>query len=123
MRNSLLPSDDELPTWLHTVLLLLVVSPFAGFLFWVGLAAIFSGYMEPIGGPDVGQTFFANSPLHGAAARWAGLTLLAFGSSFVAIAYKFSRLAGDTRLAQGLPWGLLAFSCVMLIFVNRVFVV
>ena len=123
MRNSLLPSDDELPTWLHTVLIFLVVSPFAGFLFWFGLSALVSGYMEPIGGPDVGQTFFGNSPLQGVAARWAGLTLIVLGASFVAIAYRFSRLAGDGSWPRRLPWALLALSCLMLFLANRVFVV
>ena len=41
MRTSLFPSDESLPTWLHTLLLIIVVSPFAGWLFWFGLGAAF----------------------------------------------------------------------------------
>lgn len=113
MRPSLFPSDDALPTWLHTLLLVLVVSPFAGFLFWFGIGAIATAHLDPLSGPEFGQLFFGSSPLQGKAARVAGLSLLAFGGSFVAIAFKFSRLAGESRFSRLLPWVLLAISVLL----------
>ncbi|MCQ9375691.1 MULTISPECIES: hypothetical protein [unclassified Methyloversatilis] len=110
---SLFPSDEELPTWLHTLLLILVVLPFAGFLFWFGVSAIASAQLDPLSGPEFGQFFFGSSPLQGKAARVAGFSLLAFGSSFIAIAFRFSRLAGESHFSRRLPWILLVISVML----------
>jgi len=110
MQYSLFPSDEALPTWLHTLLLILIVSPFSGFLFWFGVSAIAAAHLDPLSGPEFGQFFLGPSPLEGKAARVAGVSLIAFGGSFVAIAFKFSRLAGENRLPRLLPWILLAIS-------------
>lgn len=110
MQPSLFPSDDGLPTWLHTVLLVIVVSPFAGFLFWFGVSAIYAGQLEPLSGPEFGQYFFGSSTLEGKPARIAGLSLVMLGSSFLAIAYRFSRLANEGKFPRCAPWVLLAVS-------------
>lgn len=110
MQPSLLPSDDELPDWLHTALLVIVVSPFAGFLFWFGVIAMYAGQLEPLSGPEFGQYFFGPETLHGKPARIAGLSLIALGSAFLAIAYRFSRHCSGSTVSRALPWVLLAAS-------------
>ena len=119
MNHSFLPSDDELPTWLHTALLILVVSPFAVPLVWLGLGAIASGHLEPLSGPDMGQTFFGPLPLDGKPARVAGLSLLLFGAYFATLAWRFSRFADASTSARWLPWVLLAASIAVSIGVGR----
>lgn len=113
MRPSLFPSDDELPTWLHSLLLALVSLPFSGFLLWFGCGALFSGRLEPVEGPDFGQFFFGPTALAGKAARIAGLSLIAAGASFLAIAYRFSRFSDEGLRARLLPWILLAVSVML----------
>ncbi|WP_428827327.1 hypothetical protein ACLIKD_04410 [Azonexus sp. IMCC34842] len=120
MQPSLFPSDEALPTWLHTLLLILIVSPFAGFLFWFGVSAITSAHLDPLSGPEFGQFFFGPSPLEGKAARVAGVSLIAFGGSFMAIAFRFSRLAGDNRLPRLLPWILLAISQILSLWAKSI---
>ena len=106
MPPSLFPSDDNLPTWLHSLLLFGIVSPFAGFLIWHGILAIASAQLEPLLGPD-GEFFFGSKTLFGLAARMAGLSFLILASSFLAIAFRFSRFAQGSVTARVLPWGLL----------------
>lgn len=120
MRPSLFPADDELPTWLHTLLLILVVSPFAGFLLWFGIGAIASAHLDPLSGPEFGQYFFGDSPLQGKAARVAGLSLVAFGASFLAIAFRFSRMSGESPSSRLLPWALLAVSVILSFWVRAI---
>jgi hypothetical protein len=119
MRPSLFPSDDALPTWLHTTLLFLIVSPFAGFLLLHGLGALATGILEPLNGPDAGQFFFGPETLHGGAARLAGVSLLSLGGAFIAVALRFSRL-GFPRVPVRfiLPWALLAISVGLSFAVN-----
>jgi hypothetical protein len=118
VQPSLFPSDDELPTWLHTMLLILIVSPFSAYLFWFGVSAITTGHLDPLSGPEFGQFFFGPSPLQGKAARVAGFSLIAFGGSFLAIAFKFSRLAQENKLSRLLPWILLAISEILSLWVK-----
>lgn len=120
MRHSLFPSDEELPTWLHTTLLILVISPFAGFLYWFGIGAILTGQLEPLSGPDFGQYFFGPTHLHGKAARVAGISLITLGCSFLAIAYRFSRMANESRFSSFLPWILLALSQILSLWVKSI---
>lgn len=120
MRPSLFPSDEELPTWLHTLLLVLIVSPFAVFLFWFGISAMVTAQLDPLSGPEFGQFFFGPSPLQGKAARVAGFSLVAFGGSFVGIAFKFSRLADESRISRLLPWILLAISVMLSLWVRAI---
>ncbi|MGV3583297.1 MAG: hypothetical protein ACO1N8_13425 [Methylophilus sp.] len=109
MRHSLFPSDESLPTWLHTLLLFLIVSPFFIFLFMQGISAIASGHLEPLSGPEFGQFFFGNVTLVGKAARIAGVSLIVLGFGFVALAVQFSRLAIAELVAHiWLPWVLIA---------------
>jgi hypothetical protein len=118
MPNSLFPSDEQLPTWLHTVLLVLVVSPFAVFLLWCGLGAVISGHLEPLSGPEPGQFFFGALSLQGSAARVAGLSLLTLGGAFLAIAFRFSRWSGDTTASRIMPWLLLGVSVALSLWVK-----
>lgn len=110
MKHALFPADETLPTWLHTLLLLLVVSPFALFLFWHGVHAITSAQLEPLSGPEFGQFFFGSLPLHGKAARVAGCSLVALGGAFVAMAVQFSRLRQGHSFFRWVPWLLVALS-------------
>lgn len=114
MPPSLFPSDEALPTWLHTALCLAVVAPFAGFLFWFGLVAIATATLEPLAGPDVGQYFFGTTPLHGREARLAGATLLLLGTAFLALGLSFTRFAEDRPIPRLIPWTLLLFSLLAL---------
>ena len=110
MQRSVFPSDDSLPTWLHTTLLILVVSPFSVFLFWTGVHAIGTKHLEPLSGPDLGQFFFGPLPLEGKAATVAGLSLVVLGCAFGALAAQFSRLAPGNVVVRWLPWVLIAAS-------------
>ena len=57
MRRSLFPSDDSLPTWLHTFACFFVVSWFGVPLLWWGAEAIHTRYLPPLSGPELGQYF------------------------------------------------------------------
>jgi hypothetical protein len=117
MRHSLFPSDESLPTWLHTLLLLLVVSPFSAFLLWRGVHAVTTAQMEPLSGPDFGEFFFGAAAIHGKAARVAGVSLILLGCAFVALAFNYSRLAQGNKVLRLLPWVLVAMSVAMLFWV------
>ena len=117
MRHSLFPSNESLPTWLHTLLLLLVVSPFSGFLLWRGVHAVTTAHMEPLSGPDFGQFFFGPAAIHGKAARVAGVSLILLGCAFVALALNYSRLAQGNKVLRLLPWALVAISVTLLFWV------
>lgn len=108
MRQSLFPSDDALPTWLHTLLLCLIVSPFFGFLCWHGVSAIATAQLAPLSGPEFGQYFFGDVTLVGKAAKIAGVSLIVLGCGFLALAIQFSRLAVAQVVARTLlPWVLI----------------
>jgi hypothetical protein len=110
MPPSLFPSDDELPTWLHTTLCIAIVSPFAVFLLWFGIAAIVTGHLEPLSGPEPGQYFFGESAIDGAAARWAGVALTLLGTTFLSLGVSFTRYAAGRRMLRIIPWLLLIAS-------------
>ena len=79
------------------------------FLFFQGISAIASGYLDPLSGPELGQYFFGNVALVGKAAKLAGVSLIVLGFGFVALAVQFSRLAIAKLLARTLlPWVLIA---------------
>lgn len=107
---SLFPADEELPTWLHTALLLLVVLPFALPLAWLGIEAVATGHLEPVSGPEFGQYFFGRVTLHGLPARLGGVSLIVLAAAFLAIAFRFSRFADGDGWRRILPWALLAVS-------------
>ncbi|MEQ1527851.1 MAG: hypothetical protein ABL925_00940 [Methylococcales bacterium] len=117
MRPSLFPSDDSLPTWLHTLLLILIVTPFSAPLFYSGVNAIVDGYLQPLNGPEFGQFFFGPEPLQGKAARIAGLALLILSLAYVAIAARFSRLVYGA-VVRRLPWLLLALYVLLSLWVS-----
>lgn len=120
MRPSLFPSDKELPTWLHTLLLILIVSPFSGYLFWLGINAIYTAHLDPVSGPDFGQFFFGSLALQGTAARVAGFSLVTAGGYFAAIAFQFSRLTSESKFSCLLPWILLAISQILSLWVKSI---
>ncbi len=110
MPPSLFPSDDELPTWLHTTLCIAVVSPFAVFLLCFGIAAIVTGHLEPLSGPELGQYFFGESAIDGTDARWAGVALTLLGTTFLSLGVSFTRYAAGRRVLCIIPWFLLIAS-------------
>ena len=110
MRRSLFPEDDALPTWLHTLALFVVVSPFGAPLVWIGVKAIVWRHLEPVSGPEFGQYLFGPAALDGHDAVWAGLSLSGFGLSFFALAIRFMRAARERRTLRVLPWVLIAAS-------------
>ncbi len=116
-RPSLFPTDEALPTWLHTTLCILVAAPFSGFFLWDGFGALFTGHMEPIPGPEIGQYFFGEVALNGRSARLAGLTFVLIGLSQLALGFSFTRHAEGRPRWRLLPWVLLAVS---LVFWTRV---
>ena len=118
MRHSLFPSDESLPTWLHTTLLLLTVLPFSVFLFWNGISAINTAHLEPLGGPELGQFFFGNVAIFGKAARMAGVSLILLSCAFIALAFNYSRLEYGSKILHLVPWVLLAVYIVMSFWVK-----
>lgn len=92
--------DDELPTWLHTTIALLVVSPFALLFIVPGIGAIRNSVLEPLMGPDFGFFLFGDQTLHDQAARVAGWSLLAGGLSFFGIGIGFCRWAQDNAVIR-----------------------
>jgi hypothetical protein len=119
VRRSLFPSDESLPTWLHTLLCILVVSPFAGFLLWHGVHAIATAHLEPLSGPSLGQLFFGPVAINGKAAKVAGVSLIALGCAFVAFGFSYSRLVQGNKFLRLLPWVLLAAYIAISIWVKK----
>jgi hypothetical protein len=102
------PKDEELATWAHTMVLILVVAPFAGFLLWPGLRAITTGVLPPMSGPEFGQWVFGNRELLGGDAVLAGSALCGLGFATLAVAAGYSRWAVRVRLLRALGWVLMA---------------
>lgn len=84
-------SDEELPTWLHTTLTMLIVSPFALMLAVPGAGAIHDAVLEPMMGTDFGVWMVGNQTLHGPLALQAGWSLVALGLSFIGMGAWFCR--------------------------------
>ncbi len=119
MRRSLFPSDDSLPTWLHTLACLFVASFFGVPLLWWGVEAIHLRHLEPLSGPELGQYFFGSSALDGKAAVKAGWSLMLSGAFFLALGVRYTR-AGELRpVLRYLPWVLLAVSTLIAISVTH----
>lgn len=118
MRHSFFPSDDSLPTWLHTLLLLLIVSPFSVFLLWVGADAIATAHLEPLEGPDFREFFFGPTAINGTAAKVAGGSLIVLGCAFAALTFNYSRFAHMNRFLRLLPWILVAIHIAMSFWVQ-----
>ena len=96
-------SDEDLPTWLHTALTLLIASSLALLLIVPGVGAIRDSVLEPITGPELGQLFFGAHTLHDHAARLAGWSLVMLGLSFFGIGVGFCRSAhGNSAIRIGL---------------------
>lgn len=121
MKHSLFPSDESLPTWIHTLLLLTIVSPFFIFLFLQGIIAIASEHLQPLSGPEFGQFFFGNVTLVGRPAKIAGISLIVLGFGFVALAVQFSRFAiAEFVTRTFLPWIFIAVHLVLAFWVKSI---
>lgn len=105
--------DDELPDWLHTLLLAILVSPPVIWLFWFGFSALFIGRLEPLPGPDFGQYFFGPNALLGKPARIAGISLITLGFAYLTVAARFSRFAAERKRWRLLPWLLLGVAILL----------
>jgi hypothetical protein len=110
--------DDDLPTWAHTLLLFLIVSPFALPLIWLGLQGIHTHHLEPVMGPDFGVWLVGPKPVDGRAAVLEGLKLILLGCGFLAIAAAFSRFAEDRPGLRRLPWILLGVFVVLTFWIK-----
>lgn len=104
MRPSLFPSDDALPTWLHTALCIGICLPFTLTLWWAAFDALASGQLEPLGGPSFGQYFFGPQTLYGRAATRGAVALLLLGTAFLTLGLSFSRHAAEHPILKKLPW-------------------
>lgn len=114
--KSLLPNDEQLPDWLHTTLLLGLVSVFGLPLIWAGGRALFTGVLLPISGPDFGTWLIGPSTLHGLAAKVGGLALVVLGSVFMMLGLAWSRWAAERRWLKVAPWGLLAIAVLLMVW-------
>lgn len=112
--------DHELPDWLHTLLLAILVSPPVIWLFWFGFSALFSGRLEPLPGPDFGQYFFGPNALLGKPARIAGISLITLGLAYLTIAARFSRFADERKRWRLLPWLLLGVAILLAKLVKHI---
>ena len=112
--------DEDLPTWAHTALLVLVVAPFAGFLIWPGVRAVTTGVLPPMSGPEFGQWMFGNQELRGQHAVLAGYALCGLGLALLSVAAAYSRWAQHHRLLRVSPWGFLTCALVFYSYVLRV---
>lgn len=110
---SFFPSDDALPTWLHTLACFGVVAVFGAPLIWWGVEAIYLRHLEPLSGPEIGQYFFGPAALQGRAAVRAGWSLVAFGACFFALGAGHTRAGKNMAVLRLLPWALLAVSAVL----------
>ena len=89
--------DENLPTWLHTSLTMLIASLFALFLIWPGIQAIITQDLPPFYGPELGQLWFGNQTLKGYAAIWGGCLLILNGVSFLLVGLAFTKWAEKNR--------------------------
>ena len=112
--------DDDLPTWAHTALLMIVVSPFALLLIWPGSRAVATGVLLPMMGPEFGQWMFGHQELRGHHAVLAGWVLISLGVTFFALGASFSRWAQERLLMRTLPWVLLIFDLVFYSYMLQV---
>jgi len=111
--KSRLPQDEDLPTWAHTALLVLIAAPFAGLLIWPGVTAVASGVLPPISGPEFGQWMFGNRELRGHHAVLAGSALCGLGLAILLLAAAYSRWAQHHPMLRIFPWVFLACAVVL----------
>jgi hypothetical protein len=101
-------SDDSLPTWLHTLLCLILGMPFALPLLFYGCKAFSTQHLEPLSRPEFGQYFFGPNAISGAPAQIAGVAFVPYGFAFLSLSVAFTRHAEERVLLRRLPWVLLA---------------
>ena len=112
--------DDDLPTWAHTALLMIVVSPLALLLIWPGSRAVATGVLVPMTGPEFGQWMFGQQELRGGHAVLAGWVMICLGVTFLALGASFSRWAQERMLMRALPWVLVILDMGFYSYVLRV---
>ena len=108
-----MPSDESLPTWLHTLLCFGIVMPFGLPLIFHGVQAMLTKHLEPLSGPEFGQYFFGPNVIVGTSAQVAGVALVLYGLTFLSLALAFTRYAEERVLLRRLPWVLLALGTVV----------
>lgn len=101
-------SDNSLPTWLHTLLCIVLGMPFALPLLFYGAKALSTRHLEPLSGPEFGQYFFGPDAVSGVPAQVAGIALVMYGFAFLSLSVAFTRHAEERVLLRRLPWVLLA---------------
>lgn len=107
--------DEDLPTWVHTSLVMLIVSPFAFFLIVPGVRAVVTATLPPIMGPDFGYWLFGKNTLHGGHAVLAGISLITGGVAFLGVGASFCRWAQKISTIRLTLWAYWTF-CVALYF-------
>jgi hypothetical protein len=100
-------SDDRLPTWAHTAIILTIVSVFGIPPIAFGLSAIQSERMPRIENWD-GDHWFGGRTLDGDAAIVAGLSLVCLGLTFLTMGFAYIRPLEKYRVLRPVPWLFLA---------------
>ena len=106
---SLFTKDEDLPVWVHTLLLVLLCSTFAIPLLYLGIEGIITQKLDAFMGPEFG-TYFIDKTLTGSRAITGGISLIFYGLSFYSIAYYFSHYYNEKLLGKIMPFILLGFS-------------
>lgn len=112
-------SDDSLPTWLHTLLCLVLGMAFGLPLLFQGGKAFSARHLEPLSGPEFGQYFFGPTAISGRPAQIAGVALVLYGLSFLSLSVAFTRHAEERVQLRRLPWLLLALDVVATLLVKH----
>jgi hypothetical protein len=99
--------DDELPTWAHTLILVLITSVFAVPPLAWGISAIATGTVPEMRGWD-GVLFMPRLADEGA--RVAGIAFICMGLTFLALGLRYVRWAQGWVTLRMLPW------CFLLVF-------
>ena len=115
---SLFKSDEALPTWLHSLFILILVSMGAIPLLYAGVVGILTLRLEPFSGTEFGS-WLIPKVLTGGAAIWGGIALLVLSSAYYSVGFLFSRFYDGQRVYKCLPWGLLALHCLIMWGLNK----
>jgi hypothetical protein len=117
---SFFPTDDELPTWLHTTLLLGVISVFALPIGWEGIDAIARRRYDSTDGPEFGIHWFDPPPFEGGLAVTAGFAQLTLMLTIYVFAMVYaSRWHERLRKWRAMPWILSAAYFAACVLIDR----
>ena len=95
--------DERLPTWAHTMIILLIVSTFAAIPAWWGVSAIINEHLPRTENWD-GDHWFGGRCLNGSTAVVAGYSLVSLSLSFFSLGLAQLRCAQGRRIVHALPW-------------------